>query len=305
MSTVVKEKNMTMQLSEKIVYHIPLKEIYCDDNFNCRGAVTLESVRSLAESIEARGLDSPITVMHYNQDGYKYRIVSGHRRYTAHKFLKRDTIEAFVKEGEYSELDAYIANLEENIERRDLNIVQEAEGLRNIAKTGMSTKDMATKLRKSVRWVDLRIGLLALPKDIQGYAELGLIKTEEIENLINLRRSGAGQDKLYTYANACRDRRTAQSKTTLKVLNEIKRLGNKDLVKLRPKEEVEHIHNLIMDALKQPTLATWSLAWVLGTVTTKDLLEQVEFEAKLYGILWTMPQNYIVDDAGERERLGL
>lgn len=113
-------------LKEYDVYAIPLDSIYIEDGFNCRDAFPPASVRSLAKSIGESGLQNPIFVI---ERGDRYQLVAGHRRFLAVKWhVGWDDIPCRVLSG----LDAQtlqVINFVENLERKDLNIVEEADTL--------------------------------------------------------------------------------------------------------------------------------------------------------------------------------
>lgn len=294
----------TKQNKDYDVFNIPLNKIYKDDSFNCRGEITIDSVYSLAEDIKKRGLDSPIVVMPFTKivDGnvYEYKIISGHRRYTAHVLLKAETIPCFIRESSYSETDAIIENLQENLERRDLNILQEAKAIRHLTRSGKPAKEIARLIGKGTRWVEQRLGLFILPEFVQEAAANGLIKPTELETLIDLKRSGRPLEEIIKFANKCKDKHNDISITTTRVLKNIQRSSNPSLFKLRPKNEIEHVHDLILDAMHDfPNLATYALAWTIGAITTKTFLAEIEKEAAAYGYTWIMPHNYIVNENAE------
>jgi ParB family chromosome partitioning protein len=81
-------------------------------------------IKSLADSIEKEGLIQPVTVR--KVDG-GFELVAGERRFRAIKNLGRDTIEARIIET-ISEAAASANGLVENLQRKDLNPIEEAEG---------------------------------------------------------------------------------------------------------------------------------------------------------------------------------
>ena len=133
---------MADRLREYDVFALPLSSIYYDADFNCRGQFTLESVSELAESIrqkgggvELRGLDFPVVVQPTAEvvgtvpSGFDYRLIAGHRRFRAVEFfLKWADIPAMVRH-ELTGYQARLLNFTENLERKDLNMLQEAIAL--------------------------------------------------------------------------------------------------------------------------------------------------------------------------------
>ena len=149
-------------------HKIPLKEIYSDQNFNCRSEITTDSIIMLAQSIEINGLQSPIIVQKRDKlpDGCLYRIIAGHRRYAACEHLKYESIEAKIIE-DINEQHAKILNLSENIDRKNLTPYEEAMALAKIFPDYISLRKMSKIINRSVEWCRRRRELINYPPDIQ------------------------------------------------------------------------------------------------------------------------------------------
>jgi ParB family chromosome partitioning protein len=123
-----------------------------------------KSLKQLAQSIEEKGLITPITV---KQDDNKYVIVAGERRYRAHKLLKKKRILAYVIDAESNKDIMYMA-LIENIQREDLNPIEEAKGYRYLQDNLKSPiTEIAKTVGKSRPAVSNTLRLLKLPSQIQ------------------------------------------------------------------------------------------------------------------------------------------
>ena len=139
MAKAVQRKAELERLTQYDAFPVPLSRIYYDADFNCRGAFTLQSVSDLAESIrlrgggiELKGLDYPIVIQPIadmagkRPAGFEYRLIAGHRRYRAMEvFLKWTRAPAMIRSG-LSEHEARMLNFVENLERKDLNPLEEA-----------------------------------------------------------------------------------------------------------------------------------------------------------------------------------
>lgn len=103
-----------------------VREIALSDLSIGKGQVRVKDVAKdideLAESIRVMGLLEPIVVCPSSQEKGKYEILTGQRRFLAHKQLKKKTIMATVLEGHVSEEDAKAISLTENLIRRDLSL---------------------------------------------------------------------------------------------------------------------------------------------------------------------------------------
>jgi ParB family chromosome partitioning protein len=123
-----------------------------------------KSLKQLAQSIEEKGLITPITI---KQDDNKYVIVAGERRYRAHKLLKKKRILAYVIDAESNKDIMYMA-LIENIQREDLNPIEEAKGYRYLQDNLKSSiTEIAKTVGKSRPAVSNTLRLLKLPSQIQ------------------------------------------------------------------------------------------------------------------------------------------
>jgi ParB/RepB/Spo0J family partition protein len=116
----------------------------------------------LAESIRTVGLLQAIGVVRV---GDRYRIVFGHRRYLACRYLARVEIDAQVLE--QSEALEFEASAAENVVRRDLNPVEEARAIRHMVDArGKSVREVAAALGRSESWVRMRLEVLLWPDEL-------------------------------------------------------------------------------------------------------------------------------------------
>lgn len=122
-----------------------------------------ETIKELADSINQHGLIQPISVVPdpENQDGYM--IVAGERRYRAHQHLTKPTIVAIITKGKPDEIA-----LIENIQREDLNPMDQAEGLASMMnKHGYKQEDLAKVVGKSRPTITELLSLNSLPDDVK------------------------------------------------------------------------------------------------------------------------------------------
>jgi ParB family transcriptional regulator, chromosome partitioning protein len=122
-----------------------------------------ESLRGLAESIERHGLISPILVKAMADPSDGYILAAGERRFRAHQLLKRDTIQAIITTGEVAEL-----SLIENLQREDLNPIEEAEAIARLKDAHHYTDEVLAKtLGKSRSVITETLGITRLPEAIR------------------------------------------------------------------------------------------------------------------------------------------
>ena len=123
-----------------------------------------KSLKQLAQSIDEKGLISPITVRVSNN---KYVIVAGERRFRAHQLLKRKKILAYIIDADSNKDIMYMA-LIENIQREDLNAIEQAKAYQYLKDNlNSSITEIAKTVGKSRPAVSNSLRLLNLPKEIQ------------------------------------------------------------------------------------------------------------------------------------------
>jgi ParB family chromosome partitioning protein len=122
-----------------------------------------ESLHDLAESIKVQGVIEPILTR--MRDG-KYELVAGERRLRAAKLAGISVIPAIVKD--FSDEQSLELSLIENLQREDLNPMDEAEGYARLSSEfGMTQEDIAKRVGKDRTTVTNMIRLLSLPKQIK------------------------------------------------------------------------------------------------------------------------------------------
>lgn len=140
-----------------------------------------KSLKELANSIELHGLLSPITVMN-NPEGEGYIIAAGERRYRAHGLLGRETIWAIRTDGDATEI-AII----ENLQREDLNPIEEAEALALLKdQRGYTHADLAKVVGKARNTVTEILRVNTLPEAIKEECRTSDIASKSV--LIELAR---------------------------------------------------------------------------------------------------------------------
>ncbi len=252
-------------MSEYDVYFLPMSEIYSNANFNSRKDITFQSVQSLAESIRDTRLQTPITVREQPglPEGKKYQIVAGHRRYAAFKLLERDTIPSFIDN--CTDHEANVTNLSENIDRKDLTILEEARAIQKTFPEDVTAKEIGAALKRTPAWVMRRLFLLELSDEIQQLFHTGqLIQTdlEFLRELDEVDRDLAAKQLL-------------QQKGTAK---KRRRLNKAEMRKHRKvPQNLESIRLMVAFLVKMNItgLPTKLLLWSLGEITTEDIEKEI------------------------------
>ncbi|MGH9878439.1 MAG: ParB/RepB/Spo0J family partition protein, partial [Nitrososphaerales archaeon] len=143
-------------------------------------------IAKLAESIKSIGLLQPV-VVRFKDDHYE--LIAGNRRLAACKLLGMHKIPCHIVD--LDDKTAFEVSLVENIQRRTMDPLEEAEAFQKyVKKYGWgSAIQLAMKLGKSSSYVSKRIGLLHLPSDVINKiraGEIGASVAEELSSLHNV-----------------------------------------------------------------------------------------------------------------------
>lgn len=122
-----------------------------------------EGIRELAESIREQGLLEPIIV---RDDGERYEIIMGDRRFLAHQFLERDRIKCIIFKCTDNEM--YIFRAIENIQRENLTPIEEARVYHNLREEqGLTVEEISRKMGKNRNTIKKYMRLLLMDEVIQ------------------------------------------------------------------------------------------------------------------------------------------
>ena len=141
---------------------LPLKDIKPNRN-QPRKNFDESALQELADSIEKNGLLQPLLV---RKKGTYYEIVAGERRYQAAKRIGLKDLPVVIRE--ISDDEVFKLALIENLQRSDLNPMEEAQGYRKlIDKDGLTQEELGNILSKSRSAIANTLRLLDLPKEVQ------------------------------------------------------------------------------------------------------------------------------------------
>ena len=171
---------------------LPIAEIEPDKN-QPRKHFEPESLSELAESIRQHGVLQPITVRPNPAGGY--RIIAGERRWRAAREAGCTEIPAIIKE--VGDEDAMELALIENLQREDLNPVEEAFGYRQLIDScGLTQEQAASRLSKSRPAVANALRLLGLPQEALHLLREGKISAGHARAALTLEDSKAQMDAI-------------------------------------------------------------------------------------------------------------
>lgn len=154
------------------VRDLPIDDVHPSE-LNPRKAFDAEALAELAESIRQHGVLQPIVVRPATvalEDGLAvagWLIVAGERRWRASKLAGMETVPAVVREG-LTDADHLRLALIENLARRDLDPIEEAEGYRQLHRVvGLRQAEIAAAVNRSQPAIANALRLLELPEDVQ------------------------------------------------------------------------------------------------------------------------------------------
>ena len=140
------------------------------------------ALQALADSIRAAGVLQPLLVVEENG---RYRIVAGERRFRAARIAGLDTVPCIVRE--FSAEEQMEAALIENLQREDLNPIEEASAVKQFMETCHYTQEQAAKrLGKSRPALANLLRLLTLPKAVQDDVTAGRLSAGHARVLAGL-----------------------------------------------------------------------------------------------------------------------
>lgn len=171
------------QTANREVLEIDLNDIYPNEN-QPRLNFNKDKIEELSSSIKENGLIQPIVVRKGKKE--KYEIIAGERRYRASKLAKLKTIQAIVMDID-KETSARLA-LIENIQREDLNPIEEALGYKSIIdEFKITQEELSTSIGKSRSYISNSMRLLNLDKEVIDLIERGEISTGHGKALLGLK----------------------------------------------------------------------------------------------------------------------
>ncbi len=149
-----------------------------------------EKIQELAQSIKENGLIQPIIVRKSPVLGYE--ILAGERRYRASIAAGLSEVPVIVKQ--LSDQDMMLHSIIENLQRENLNPIEEAKAYQSLIDKGFTHTEIAEKMGKSRPYITNLVRLLGLPKHILIEVESGRLSQAHARLLIQL--SSDKQDKL-------------------------------------------------------------------------------------------------------------
>jgi ParB family chromosome partitioning protein len=157
-----------------------------------------EKLRELAESIKTQGIIQPVLV---RRDGLDYRLIAGERRWRAAQLAGLHEIPAVVRE--VTAAEAFELALVENLQRTDLNPLEEAEGYRRlIQEFGLTQDQVGERVGRDRTSVANALRLLQLPEQVKDLLASGVLGMGHARALLGM---GTGSELVRTAERIVRE----------------------------------------------------------------------------------------------------
>ena len=151
--------------------------------FQPRGGMDKDSLEELAASIREHGILQPILARPKPGSPGSYEIIGGERRWRAAQAARLHEVPVVVRE--LGDREAMAAGLVENLQRQDLNAMEEAEGYRRLLdEFGLTQEGLGQAVGKSRSHVANTIRLLTLPTEVRELVRNGVLSAGHARTLV-------------------------------------------------------------------------------------------------------------------------
>ena len=163
--------------------------------FQPRGPIDDADLGELVDSIRTQGVLQPILVRPDAAKPGHFQIVAGERRWRAARLAGLATVPCFIRT--MADTDASAAALVENLQRKDLNPIEEAEGFRRlIDEFGLTQEELGTAIGKSRSHVANLLRLLGLPPHVIDHVRAGTLTAGHARAALACPDPGAAADRM-------------------------------------------------------------------------------------------------------------
>ncbi|PWE33571.1 chromosome partitioning protein ParB [Maritimibacter sp. 55A14] len=162
--------------------HVAIDRLHPNPNQPRRDFVK-ENLEELAASIREKGVIQPLIVRPDPHQGGAYQIVAGERRWRAAQMAQLHELPVLIRD--FDDTEVLEVAIIENIQRADLNPVEEAAGYRRLMEQfGHTQENLARALGKSRSHIANLMRLLGLPEEVLGYLREGMLSAGHARALI-------------------------------------------------------------------------------------------------------------------------
>lgn len=210
------------EINENSILELKITEIEANEN-QPRRNFDQDALKDLAESIREHGIVQPIIV---RKEKDVYQIVAGERRWRAARLAGLRTISAVIKD--YSDTQILEIALIENLQREDLNPIEEANAFKSLMEEhNLSQEEIAKRIGKSRPAIGNSLRLLNLHDEVKEFLITGkitagharaLLSIEEREKQIDMANriinEGLNVRQVEKFAREKKQKRTKKAKTS-------------------------------------------------------------------------------------------
>lgn len=272
------------------IYYIPVEDII-PNRFQPRLAFDEKELNELANSIIKYGVIQPIVL---RSIGEKYEIIAGERRYKASCIAGLKKIPAIINNTD-DNTSAEIALLE-NLQRKNLSVIEEAQSYKKLMDKGFTQEDIATKLGISQSAVANKMRLLNLPKEVQDALLYNRISERHARSLLSLNNEDLQKSLLH---------RITSEKLTVKQTEEaVSELLNRDKIQeelptdiqkfLKPEPIQESKEQVIGNNAVEEYLDI-KVPEVVDIEPEKSVLTEYTEDTEIINPFQTVPSNHITN----------
>jgi ParB family transcriptional regulator, chromosome partitioning protein len=142
--------------------------------FQPRTRMAPGAMAELVESIKSRGILQPLLARRHPQEADRFQIIAGERRWRAAQQASLHDVPVLVRN--LTDSEAMAASLVENLQRQDLNAIEEAEGYRRLLEEfGLTQEQLGAAVGKSRSHIANSIRLLQLPDSVRAQVQDGAL----------------------------------------------------------------------------------------------------------------------------------
>ncbi|HET9418165.1 MAG TPA: ParB/RepB/Spo0J family partition protein [Chthoniobacterales bacterium] len=164
------------------IYHVSLASVV-PSRLQPRKDFAPEALQELVDSIRQHGIIQPLIV---RQTGGRYELIAGERRWRAAQELGLSEVPIIIRSA--NDLEVLELSLIENLQRSDLNPIEEAHGYARLANEfGMRQEEIATKVGRSRAAVANAMRLLDLHPQVQTWVAQGVLSVGHAKVLLGLK----------------------------------------------------------------------------------------------------------------------
>ena len=234
----IEEKIVESTPKDEIV-EISLEELRANP-YQPRKVFDEEKLEELANSIREHGVFQPIIVKKSSVKGYE--IIAGERRVKASKMAGLSTIPAIIRD--FSDQDMMEIALLENLQREDLNAIEEAMAYKALIDSLQITQEeLASRLGKSRSHITNMLGLISLPEEVKDMIIEDKISTSHARILSKME----DKDQIISLANRIVDE--GINVRDLEVVSKAQEITKKHKVNRKDDYDYSYVENMMCEKL--------------------------------------------------------